>query len=161
MGNYTIAVLVGWAIAAWALCSVLFTDPGRFSSIGESKRRWFFIALTAFIPYVGFIAALFYLLKVRVHFPPQPKQASRPRPAPRSYTGGAGRDPFNPSNASPWAPARQAPCGRCSGGKVTCGSCAGRGWHIGNSGKYDQACVSCGTSGQATCGSCRGSGWVP
>src|ERR1700722_7202288 len=51
-------------------------------------------------------------------------------------------------------------CG-CGGGRVTCPSCSGRGWHIGNSGKYDQSCVTCGTSGKVTCGQCRGTGKVP
>jgi hypothetical protein len=46
----------------------------------------------------------------------------------------------------------------CGGGRVTCPSCGGRGWHIGNSGKYDQSCVTCGTSGKVTCGRCRGTG---
>jgi hypothetical protein len=161
MGNYTIAVLVGWAIAVWALCSVLFSDPGRFSSIGKSKWRWFLIELTAFIPYVGFIAALIYLFKVRVHFPPQPKLASPPRPAPSDYpAGNTGRNPFNPPATPARAPVQRTPCG-CSGGKDTCSSCRGRGWHIGNSGQYDQACVTCGTSGRVTCGRCRGSGWLP
>ena len=47
MGNYEIAVLVGWAIATWALCSVLFSDPAKFSNLGRSKWRWFLIELTA------------------------------------------------------------------------------------------------------------------
>ena len=69
MGNYTIAVLVCWAIALWALCSVLFSEPDNFTNLGTSKGRWFLIELTALIPYVGFIAVLFYIFKVRVHFP--------------------------------------------------------------------------------------------
>src|ERR1700722_14182426 len=56
MGNYEIAVLVGWVIAVWALCSVLFSGAAKFENLGRSKRRWFLIELTAFIPYVGFIA---------------------------------------------------------------------------------------------------------
>ena len=161
MGNYTIAVLVGWAIAVWALCSVLFSDPDRFQSIGKSKWRWFLIELTAFIPYVGVIAALIYLFTVRVHFPPQPKRASSPRTAPSGYPAGdAGRAPFSPPTTSPWAPAQRDPCRNCSGGKVTCSICGGRGWHIGNSGQYDQACVSCTNSGRQTCRRCGGSGWL-
>jgi hypothetical protein len=50
-------------------------------------------------------------------------------------------------------------CG-CGGGQVTCPSCGGRGWHIGNSGKYDQSCVTCGTRGKVTCGRCRGTGKI-
>jgi hypothetical protein len=49
-------------------------------------------------------------------------------------------------------------CG-CSGGRVTCPSCGGRGRHIGNSGKYDQSCVTC-SGGTVTCGKCGGSGKV-
>jgi hypothetical protein len=30
MGNYTIAVLVGWLIALWALGSVLFSTSDKF-----------------------------------------------------------------------------------------------------------------------------------
>jgi hypothetical protein len=54
----TIAVLVGWAIAVWALCSVLFSESENFTNLGTSKRRWFLIELTALIPNVGFIAVL-------------------------------------------------------------------------------------------------------
>ena len=39
MGNYEIAVLVGWAIAVWALCSVLFSDPAKFTALGRSKGQ--------------------------------------------------------------------------------------------------------------------------
>jgi hypothetical protein len=88
MGNYEIAVLAGWALAMWALCSVLFSASAKFSSLGKSKWRWFLIALTAFIPYVGFIAVLFYVFKVRVHFPSRPGNPGGSIPA---FTGpGAG-----------------------------------------------------------------------
>jgi hypothetical protein len=49
IGNYTIAVLIGWAIAAWALRSELFSDSDKSSNLGRPKWRWFFVELTAFM----------------------------------------------------------------------------------------------------------------
>lgn len=172
MGNYEIAVLVGWAIAVWALCSVLFSDSSNFSNLGRSKGRWFLIELAAFVPYVGFIAVLFYVFKVRVHFPPRERQ---PRPA-RNYGSGGGtggssgrgssRTPNWGSSAGNNSAGSKPPenCGSCGGsGKETCFACQGRG-RISNpayaphAGTSDGWCTPCSGSGKRNCGSCNGSG---
>jgi hypothetical protein len=156
MGNYAIAVIVGWVIAVWALCSVLFSDPVKFSNLGTSKRRWFFIELTAFIPYVGFIAALFYLFKVRAHFPPRPKRPSRPRPAPSNYTAGnAGRNPIGSSGFSHPAPAQKQRCGVCNGGTNPCYGCSNGYVH----GTQTERHGTCGGTGRVKCAMCGGSGY--
>src|ERR1700722_8787587 len=128
MSNYAIAVLVGWAIAVWMLCSVLFSDSAKFSDLGRSKGRWSLLAVTAFFPYFGIIAALFYLFKVRVHFPPRPKKPSRPRPASgggsNNYGGGTGRNLNAPSGPTPWTPPQKTRCGVCNGGFNPCNGCS-------------------------------------
>jgi len=124
MSIYTIVVLVGWAIGVWAVFSVLFSAPTKFSNLGRSKWRWFFIELTALVPYFGFIAVLFYVFKVRVHFPPRPKQPISPR---RSASGGFTDGPSRPSGqpSSPsWTPPPRQRCS-CQGGTVACTSCSG------------------------------------
>lgn len=179
MGNYEIAVLVGWAIAVWALCSVLFSHPSKFSNLGRSKWRWFFIELTAFTPYFGFIAVLFYVVKVRVHFPPRTSQPGRARPTGSGGTvGSPGRSPASSSSPrSSWSSNWAAPttnntigskpverCGSCNGsGKQTCFSCQGRGRitipaYAPNAGTSDGWCAPCTGSGKRNCDSCGGSG---
>jgi hypothetical protein len=139
MGNFEIAVLVGWAIAIWALCSVLFSDPAKFSSLGRSKRRWFLIELAAFIPYFGFIAVLFYVFKVRVHFPPREKSS---RPAPRSTS----------DSSSPQGRMRWEPCPTCGAkGFKSCPACGGRRYTFGG-----HVCTRCGGSGDIKCYACQG-----
>ena len=156
MGNYTIAVLVGWAIAVWALCSVLFSDPGKFSALGRSKWRWFFIELTAFTPYFGIIAVLFYIFKVRVHFPPRPERPSHPRPAPsRSTTGGTGGGPVGSPSSSGWAPPQKTKCGVCNGGTNACYGCSS-GYVYGT---RTERHVTCGGTGRMRCEMCKGTGY--
>ena len=161
MGNYTIAVLVGWAIAVWALGSVLFADPANFTNLGTSKGRWFLIELTALIPYVGFIAALVYLFKIRVHFPPRPRQPRPPRPASGPYGGSAPSSPpgspgwGQPQNSPSWQPPQKQRCGVCNGGTNPCTSCSG-GYVYGS---RTQRCGVCGGSGQRKCAMCGGSGY--
>ena len=136
MGNFEIAVLVGWAIAIWALCSVLFSDPAKFSSLGRSKGRWFLIELAAFIPYFGFIAVLFYVFKVRVHFPPREKS----RPAPKSTS----------DSSSSQEHLRWEPCRACGGtGSTPCPACGGHRPLFG-------PCTRCGDSGHIACYACQG-----
>jgi hypothetical protein len=153
MGNYTIAVLVGWAIAVWALCSVLFSEPEKFTNLGTSKRRWFLIELTALIPYVGFIAVLFYVFKVRVHFPPRPSRPRQQSPAPgRPVDSGHGR-PGAPSAPTPWTPPQKQKCG-CGNGTVPCG-CSG-GYVYGTRTERHYAC---GGTGRLRCQMCNGTGY--
>jgi hypothetical protein len=167
MGNYEIAVLVGWAIAVWALCSVLFSDPAKFTALGRSKGRWFLVALAAFIPYFGFIAALFYLVKVRVRFPPRVRQ---PRPARPASGGGAPAPGYGNSHRAapmPNNPMGSPPvqtCTSCGGsGKQMCFACQGRGRitnpaYAPHAGTSDGWCSPCGGSGKRNCDSCGGSG---
>jgi hypothetical protein len=155
MGNYEIAVLVGWAIAIWALCSVLFSDSAKFSNLGRSKSRWFLIELTAFIPYFGFIAVLFYVFQVRVHFPPRPNQPSRPGPAPgrgtADRTGNRGAPPTSP----PWTPPPKQKCTTCQGGTVACTGCSG-GYVNGTQTERHYACNG---TGRVKCQMCNGTGY--
>ena len=99
MGNYEIAVLAGWAIDIWALCSVLFSASAKFSALGKSKWRWFLIELTAFIPYFGIIAVLLYVFRVRVHFPSRPRNPGRTIPT-FTETGGGNRASTPPVSLS-------------------------------------------------------------
>ena len=154
MGYYEIAVLVGWAIAIWAFCSVLFSDPAKFSNLGRSKGRWFLIELTAFIPYFGFIAVLFYVFKVRVHFPPRPKQPSRPRPAPGGGTAGRNSSTRVPAKPPSYTPPQRQKCGSCGGSGYKACSCYG-GWVAAGS---NQTHYACGGKGRTTCQMCSGSG---
>ena len=156
MGNYTIAVLVGWAIGAWALGSVLFSNPDNFSSLGKSKWRWFFIELLAFTPYIGFIAVLFYVFKVRVHFPPRPKQPGRPRPAPSGYPHGfAGPGPARQPSTPSWNPPAKQPCGVCQGGFNNCHGCS-NGYVYGT---RTERHGTCGGTGRVKCAMCNGTGY--
>jgi hypothetical protein len=178
MGNFEIAVLVGWAIAVWALCSVLFSDPSKFSNLGRSKWRWFLIELTAFTPYFGFIAVLFYVFKVRMHFPPRTRQPDHASPT-SSYgtVGSPGRSSSSSSSsssrASNWTASTAnntmgsrlvEKCGSCGGsGKQTCFSCQGRGRitipaYAHNAGTSEGWCTPCSGSGKRSCDSCGGSG---
>jgi hypothetical protein len=154
MGNYEIAVLAGWAVAVWAFCSVLFSDSAKFSNLGRSKRRWFLIELTAFIPYFGFIAVLCYAFMVRVHFPPRPERPSRPRPAPTSSsTGGRTSGPVKPPSS--YTPPQRQKCGSCGGSGSRPCSCYG-GWVAAGSNQTHSACMG---RGQVTCQMCCGSGY--
>ena len=171
MGNFEIAVLVGWAIAVWTLCSVLFSHPSKFSNLGRSKWRWFLVALIAFTPYAGFIAALFYIFKVRVHFPPQVRQPGSSAHPARSYGTSNWAEPATPYTNWTRPPTNNAmgskppeSCGSCSGsGKQTCFACQGRG-RITNpaygphAGTSDGWCAPCTGSGKRNCDSCNGSG---
>jgi hypothetical protein len=141
MGDFEIAVLVGWAIAIWAFCSVLFSDPAKFRSLGRSKGRWLLIELAAFIPYFGFIAVLFYVFKVRVHFPPRPEKPSRPAP---SSTSGS---------SSSQGRMRWEACPPCGGkGFRPCPTCGGRGTMLDG-----RRCPGgCGGSGGIRCYACQG-----
>jgi hypothetical protein len=157
MGDYTIAVLVGWAIAIWALCSVLFSDPAKFSNLGTSKWRWFLIELTAFIPYFGFIAVLFYVFKVRVHFPPRPKQPSQPRPAPSRGTAGSTGGTSAPSTPPSWTPPPREKCrGNCQGGTVPCYGCSNG--YV--NGTQTERHYPCNGTGRLKCQMCNGSGYA-
>jgi hypothetical protein len=157
MGNYEIAVLIGWAIAVWALCSVLFSESAEFSNLGTSKRRWFLIELTAFIPYFGIIAVLFYVFKVRVHFPPRPKQPRQPRQASGGGrgggTGGGWGGTGAPSAPSSWQPPKKQKC-TCGNGTVPCG-CSG-GYVYGTQTERHHPC---GGTGRLRCQMCNGSGF--
>jgi hypothetical protein len=159
MSNYAIAVLVGWVIAAWMLCSVLFSDSGKFSDLGRSKGRWSLIAVTAFVPYFGIIAVLFYLFKVRVHFPPRPKQPSRPRPASgganTGYPGNSGRGPSSPPSSPSWTPPQKTRCGVCNGGFNPCNGCS-NGYVYGTRTELHAPCSG---SGRVKCAMCNGSGY--
>jgi hypothetical protein len=153
MGNYEIAVLAGWAIAIWALCSVLLSDPAKFSDLGRSKGRWFLIELTAFIPYFGFIAVLFYVFKVRVHFPPRPEQPSRSAPSGgTAYSTGSGRVP--PTSPS-WEPPPKQKCTTCKGGTTPCYGCSNGYVH----GTQTERHYPCNGTGRLKCQMCNGSGY--
>jgi hypothetical protein len=156
MDNYTIAVLAGWIIAVWALCSVLFSSPSKFSNLGRSKGRWFFIELAAFIPYFGFIAVLFYLFKVRVHFPPRVRQPARARPA-RSYStvGSPGRSSASSPSSSSWTPPPKQRCGVCQGGTNPCYGCSNG--YV--SGTQTERHMTCGGTGRVKCAMCNGTGY--
>jgi hypothetical protein len=160
MGDYTIAVLVGWAIAVVAVGSVLFTDPDRFSAIGTSKRRWFLIELTAFIPYVGFIAVLIYVFKVRVNLPPPPPRPPRhswESPPPSGFGapnagGNTGRGPMGPPGNT-WEPPQKQRCGVCNGGTNPCYGCSNG--YV-NRTEFHGAC---GGTGRVKCVMCNGTGF--
>jgi hypothetical protein len=158
MSNYAIAVLVGWAIAVWMLCSVLSSDSGKFSDLGRSKGRWSLITVSAFVPYFGIIAVLFYLFKVRVHFPPRLKQPSRPRPSGGSntnYPGNPGRSPNSPPSSPSWTPPPKTRCGVCNGGSNPCNGCS-NGYVYGTRTELHAAC---GGTGRIKCTMCNGSGY--
>lgn len=157
MGNYEVAVLVGWVIATWAFFSVVFSRPAKFSNLGRSKWRWFLIALLAFMPYFGFIAALFYVFKVRRHFPARPARPSGPR---RAY-GGSGNTRTSTagygSTSTSWSNERP-PCSLCSGtgGRQPCYGCS-HGW-VTESNGATVTHTACGGRGEFVCNQCRGSG---
>jgi hypothetical protein len=154
MGNYEIAVLVGWAIATWALCSVLFSESAKFSNLGRSKWRWFLIELAAFTPYFGFIAVLFYVFKVRVHFPPRPERPRQPLPAPSRHTAGStGRASVPPASPS-WAPAPKTKC-TCQGGTTPCYGCSNGYVH----GTRTERHYPCNGTGRLRCQMCGGTGY--
>jgi hypothetical protein len=156
MGDYEIAVLVGWAIAIWAICSVLFSESAKFSNLGTSKGRWFLIGLLAFIPYFGIIAVLFYVFKVRVHFPPRPKQPRQPHQPPSGPAGGNAGGGWNRS-AHPgpqrWEPPKKVKC-TCGNGTVPCG--CGNGYQPGS---RTERHYPCGGTGRMRCQMCGGSGY--
>jgi hypothetical protein len=156
MGNYQIAVLVGWAIAVWAMCSVLFSESAKFSKLGTSKGRWLLIAVLAFVPYFGIIAVLFYVFKVRVHFPPRQKQPRPPRQPYQAPSGPAGgnrnraNSPFTPNK---WEPPKKVRC-TCGNGTVPCG--CGNGYQPGS---RTERHYPCGGTGRLRCQMCGGSGY--
>jgi hypothetical protein len=160
-GNYTLAVLAGWAIAVWALCSVLFSGSAKFRRLGRSKWRWFLIELTAFTPYIGFIAVLFYIFKVRVHFQPTPRPSPPLPQAPGGRTFGTAADraantaastPFRP--APQWTP-QKVKCS-CGDGKVTCYQCSNGYLYNGNQTERHHLC---GGTGKLKCQMCNGTGY--
>jgi hypothetical protein len=155
MGDYEIAVLVGWAIAIWAICSVLFSESAKFSNLGTSKGRWFLIELLAFIPYVGIIAVLFYIFKVRVRFPPRPKQPRQPYQPPSGPAGGSTGGGWNRGAPAPapkrWEPPQKQKCG-CGNGTVPCG--CGNGYVT-----QTERHHACGGTGRLRCQMCNGTGY--
>jgi hypothetical protein len=135
---------------------VLFSHSSKFSSLGRSKWRWFFIELAAFVPYFGFIAVLFYLFKVRVHFPPRARQPGRARPA-RSYgtVGSPGHSPASSSSSPPWTPPPKQPCGVCQGGTNPCYGCSNG--YV--NGTRTERHMTCGGTGRVRCAMCNGTGY--
>jgi hypothetical protein len=156
-GNYTLAVLAGWIVATWALCSVLFSASAKFRALGRSKWRWFLVALLAFFPYLGFIAVLFYIFKVRVHFPPTPKPPPPMRQAPAERTFGTG--PGTPADPA-WRPAPhwtppKVKCS-CGDGKVQCYQCSNG--YVYNGSQIERHHYCSGT-GKLKCQMCNGTGY--
>ena len=154
MSNFQIAVLVGWALALWMLGSVLSSESTNFSNLGRSKLKWFLLSLAAFIPYFGFIAVLFYVFKVRVHFPPKPARQSFSRGASGPSHSSPGH-PTGSTGSTYSSPAPRPTCTSCSGGKVRCYGCS-NGYVYGT---RTERHGPCGGTGYVRCQMCNGTGY--
>ncbi len=154
--GWQIAVLTGWAIAVWMFFSVLFSESSKFSDLGKSKLKWFLLALAAFLPYIGFVFVIAYVLQVRVHFPPKPAAP----PSPRTYSPPASNSPrpVNSYQAPSWEPPKPQVCRSCggSGGLRYCGQCT-NGWITGSNGATEHCHAGC-DYGKFYCNTCRGIG---
>lgn len=158
-------VAVSWLLAVFMFCSVLLSVSGKFQYVGRSKLRWFLLSLAAFIPYLGLIIGLAYLLMVRRHFPERypprivrvserPPTSRQVNPAPTRRS--AARAPTAPPV---WEPLKDLRCRSC-GGSGYSGSCGcGNGWVTGYNGALEYCHRGC-DYGKIRCNNCHGTGRV-
>jgi hypothetical protein len=98
---------------------------------------------------------LFYVFKVRVHFPSRPRNPRRTIPAFNgSGAGGSGRASAPPASPA-WGQAQQKTKCTCQGGTIPCYGCSNGYVH----GTRDERHYACNGTGRLRCQMCNGTGY--
>ena len=143
-----IELYASWLIGIFFVLSAWLRWPSDFKRAGRSKLAWMAITLLGLVPYVGFIAALVYFVRVYRHLPNDVPGAPAKKPRarrPRYRTVATGRS---------------IPCSRCQNnpGRVTHMRCGGSA-QVAGPGMFRVPC-GCG-NGTEICPICKGAGVVP